>query len=157
MSELPQDLVSLPTTPYDTRPDELPLNVEECRTALWLDRGNVTKAAQRLKVTPNRLRRFVDNSPRLREEVKEAREQLLDLSEDIMYDALTDEADKSRQDQMARFVATNLGGSRGFGNGKSGGGKVGVDLKKGKLVVQWGDGLSFGGEEKSEEKVIEHE
>jgi hypothetical protein len=52
----PTDLMPLPTMPYDERPMSLPLDVEECRTALWRVRGNVTEAAKLIKVHPNRLR-----------------------------------------------------------------------------------------------------
>ena len=123
--------------PYDERPVSVPLDVEECRTAIWLERGNVTKAAERLKISSNRLRRFIENSPRLQEEQKESREQLLDIAEDNAYEALTDEVDASRRDQMTRYVLTNLGGSRGYGNG--GGGKAGVNLNisKGRLKISW--------------------
>lgn len=152
MSELPTDLIPLPTMPYDTRPVALPLDVEECRTALWLCRGNVTKAAERLKVSPNRLRNFIRNSPRLVEEQREAQQQLVDIAEDVAYEALTDEADPGRRDQMARYIMTNLGRDRGYGNGNSG---VTLNLPKGRVNIQWADGSSLSAESR-DEKVIEH-
>ena len=139
--------------PYDERPAELPLDVEECRTALWLSRGNVSEAAKLIKVSTGRLRKFVNGSKRLIEEQKEAQEQLLDIAEDVAYEALTDSEDKGRRDSMARFVMTNLGKDRGYGKGD---GKGGVNLNlpgKGTIAISWDDGSSITGPE----KTIEHQ
>lgn len=153
--DLPDDLRPLPTVPYDERPDSLPLDIEECRTALWLHRGNVSDAAKRLKVSPSRLRSMVRNSPRLAKEAEEAREQLVDIAEDAVYSALTDPDDPGRRDTMARFVLTNLGNSRGYGS--KGGNSVNINAGGGKKIsVTWGDGTSLSVEGKAE-KVIEHE
>lgn len=157
MTEMPENLLPLPTMPYDARPVELPLDVEECRTAIWRCRGNLSAAAVLLKVKSARLRKFVQNSPRLLDEVKEAQEQLVDIAEDVAYEALTDEEDAGRRDQMARFVMTNLGKSRGYGTG---GNKVDVNLPKGKVSIQWADGSSLNinsGDEAPAEKVIDHQ
>ena len=139
---IPNDLVPLPTMPYNERPVELPLDIEECRTAIWRARGNITKAAEILKVSSSRLRSFVAKSAYLSAEVKESLEHLVDLAQDIMYDALTDTADTGRQDTMARFVATGLGKNRGFGTGGQG---VQINLPKGPLQISWGDGSSISG------------
>lgn len=151
-AEVPKDLVPLPTAPYDMRPDALPLNVEECRTALWRSRGNITKAAQLLKVPSRRLRDFVKKSPYLSEEAKEATEQLVDMAEDQIYDALNDADDKGRADAAAKFVLMGPGRDRGYGSGT----KVTVNNSKGgTVVVGWADGTQFSPGEKA--KVIEHE
>jgi hypothetical protein len=141
MNALPSDLVPLPTAPYPERPVSLPLDTEECRTAIWLVRGNITEAAKILKVTSNRLRTFVTKSPYLSAEMQEAKDQLVDIAEDVVYDALTDDEDKGRKDTMARFVLTNLGRSRGYGVSSS------VNIKNtggGTIIVQWADGTNFG-------------
>lgn len=158
MSQMPSNLQPLPTMPYDERPVELPLDVEECRTAIWQCRGNISLAAQLMKVKPARLRRFVASSPRLVDEVKEAQEQLLDIAEDIAYEALTDEDDSGRRDQMARFVMSNLGKGRGYGTG--GGNKVDVHLPKGRVKIEWADGSSLNIDSESDGgsgKVIDHQ
>jgi hypothetical protein len=148
---LPADLAPLPTMPYDERPVELPLDVEECRTAIWIHRGNISEAAKRLRISPQRLRAFVKKSPRLQAEADEAREQLLDAAEDVAYEALTDE-DPSRKDTMARFVLTNLGKDRGYG--PKGGVNVSLNGPKGRLLVAWDDGTSIVGND-NDEKVID--
>lgn len=153
---IPQDLVPLPTAPYDVRPDALPLNVEETRTALWLCRGNITKTAEMLKITPSRLRQYINNNAYLSREQAEAREQLKDIAEDNVYDALTDENDPARRDTMARFVLGSIGKDRGFGTGGSG---VSLNMAgKGKIEISWDDGTSLtGNDNKPAEKVIDHE
>jgi len=143
MTELPQDLVPLPTAPYSERPVALPLVNEECRTALWMVRGNIMEAAKLLKVTPLRLRQFVAKSPYLTAELQEAKDQLVDISEAVVFDALTDEEDKARKDTMARFVLGSQGKSRGWGHAAGNS----VNIKNsvgGTIVVQWADGTNFG-------------
>lgn len=130
----------------------MPLDREEVRTALWMDRGNITKAAIRLKVPSERLRRFVNQSEYLLREAREADQQLVDIAKDNVYEALTDEADPGRRDTMARFVMQQLGGEHGWGNGKGG---VSLNLpNKGRIVIGWDDGSTFDGNDNS--KTIEH-
>jgi len=150
---IPSDLVALPTMPYSERPSDLPLNPEECRTALWMASGNVTEAAKLLKCTSIRLRNFVKKSAYLTAEMQEAADRLVDIAESNVLDALTDEQDPSRRDTMSRFVLTNIGKSKGWGSGNS----VGVNVKNssgGTIIVQWADGTSFGQENKTIEGEV---
>lgn len=149
MSGVPHDLVPLPTAPYSERPVELPLDVEECRTALWMTRGNISEAAKLIKVTALRLRQFVNKSPYLSAEIQEAKDQLVDKAEDVVYDALTDEDDKARRDVMARFVLGSQGKARGWGHASAGGSVNIRNTAGGVIVVQWADGTSFGAPEAS--------
>lgn len=139
----PNDLMPLPTAPYQERPIELALDVEECRTALWRCGGNVTEAAKLLKVTSLRLRSFVNKSAYLSAEMQEAKDQIVDKAEAVVVDALDDTEDKSRRDTMARFVLGSQGRSRGWGSGTSAAVKVN-NSKGGTIIVQWGDGQAFG-------------
>ncbi len=116
MADLPADLVPLPTQPWDVRPAELPLDVEECRTALWQSAGNISEAAELLKTTPARLRAKVKSSAYLSQEIAEAREQLQDIAEKNVREAMLDNTDPGRRDSMSRFVLASLGRSRGYGN-----------------------------------------
>jgi hypothetical protein len=137
LSNLPDDLRPLPTTPWDERPTELPLDTEECRTALWMTAGNVTKAAELLKVVPLRLRAKVKSSPRLSAELAEAREQLVDIAEENVRDALTDTTDPGRRDSMSRFVLASIGKSRGFGSNTS---KTTINAFGNNMSIKWDDG-----------------
>ena len=118
--------------------------MEECRTSLWLVRGNITEAAKLLKITALRLRQFVNKSPYLLSEMQEAKDQLVDIAENVVYEALTDEDDKGRKDTMARFVLGSQGKQRGWGHAVSAGGVNIRNSQGGTIVVQWADGSTFG-------------
>jgi hypothetical protein len=114
--------------------------------------GNVTAAAVILKITSIRLRAFIKKSPYLSAEMQEAADRLVDIAENNVKDALTDELDPSRRDTMSRFVLTNLGKHRGWGSASSGG----VTIKNsaaGTIVVQWADGTSFGQEQQEPQEI----
>lgn len=149
----PSDLVPLPTSPWDVRPAELPLEVEEVRTALWRTRGNVSKAAELVKVSSQRLRTFVDKSEYLQRERDEAKEQMLDQAEDNVYEALTDHQDPGRKDSMTRFVLSQVGQSRGYGT-KTGGVNVSTPGGgKGRITITWDDGEAIVGDSPEPETI----
>jgi hypothetical protein len=76
--------------------------------------GDIRKAAERLGVTPSRLRAFVRNSPWVREELHEARERILDRAEQVLHEALFSD-DPKRRDSAARFILTkSQSGRAGF-------------------------------------------
>lgn len=145
--KIPHDLVALPTMPYSERPPELPLDIEECRTAIWMAAGNITDAAKLLKITSIRLRSFVKKSPYLSAEMQEAADRLVDIAESNVLNALTDELDPSRRDTMSRYVLSNIGKHRGWGTGGSGGITV-KNSANGTIIVQWADGSTFGDDAK---------
>jgi hypothetical protein len=130
--DIPSDLTTLPTMPYAERPDDLPLDVEECRTAIWMTKGNITEAADILKISSARLRRFVRASVYLSREVEEATERLKDKAMKVIDEGLNDENERFT---MARFVMTNLGGDRGFGTKAA---KV-ASPAAGPIVYSWQD------------------
>lgn len=139
MTQIPENLIPLPTAPYDQRPASMPLDVEECRTAIWRTAGNVTRAAGLLKVPSQRLRTFIKSHDRLKREVEEASEQVLDKAEDVVRDALDD---PDRADAMARFVLQTKGRSRGWGNGSGNGVVVN---SSGPIQISWADGTQLRG------------
>jgi hypothetical protein len=132
---LPNNLRPLSTMPWDERPDELPIDIEEARTALWRCEGNISAAATLLKVPSSRFRALVNKSAYLQREVNEAKQQLVDMAEVVVKDAL---GDPDRADAMARFVLSTQGKERGWGNG-SGGPSVNIK-SSGNIVFQWQDG-----------------
>lgn len=132
MSELPDDLTTLPTMPYDERPESSPLDIEECRTALWLNKGNITDAAAMLKVRSSRLRSFVKASPYLQRETEEATERLKDKAMKVIAEGLDDDNEKYT---MARFVAKELGAV--------GQKAVKDNVPAGRVTFTWADGTSF--------------
>jgi hypothetical protein len=140
MVDFPRDLQPIPTQPWSERPDSLPLQIEEVRTALWLESGSIPKAAIRLKVTSHRLRRFISNSPRLLAEQNEAREQLADKAEENVKEALFDDKDAARRDSMSKYVLSSLGRLRGYGTGP--GKQININSEGGNILIQWADGTS---------------
>lgn len=143
-NSLPSDLVPLPTAPWDERPAALPLDIEECRTALWLANGNISEAAGVLKVDPSRLRRFVNKSARLIDVMNEASEQLVDKAVRNIAEALDDADDPARRDSMSKFVASTLGKGRGFNTSMT---VVNASkLPTGPLQFTWADGSDMKGD-----------
>jgi hypothetical protein len=59
------EFLALPYFTWLSRPDTIPLDVEEAATALFLKNGDVGKAAERLKVTVARLNKTIGKSPGL--------------------------------------------------------------------------------------------
>lgn len=140
MSQIPEDLVPIPTQPWDTRPDALPLDTEECRTAIWMHQGNITNAAKHLKINPQRLRNYVKKSPYLSREMDEARETMLDKAEENIWDALESD-DDVRRDNMTKFVYNTFGRVRGFGQGST---NVKVDVNaSGPISISWDNGQAL--------------
>lgn len=138
MGDLPSDLTVLPTMPYVQRPDDMPLDVEECRTALWLKNGNITEAAEMLKVTSTRLRKFVNNNAYLVAEQNEARERLKDRAEAVIAQGLNDPGEMYT---MARYVMSGIGKDRGYG--ANAGKNLSVVNNGGTVVIKWADGTAM--------------
>jgi len=142
MAELPSDLLPIPTQPWDERPNALPLVVEEVRTALWLDGGNISAAAERLKVTSVRLRRFVERSPRLMNEKREMIERVSDRAMANLVETIHDDLDKDRRNQDSKWWLDRQARDRGFGGA---GAKVSISTS-GPVIVGWADGTTVSGE-----------
>lgn len=136
MRILPSDLAPLPSQPWFTRPDDLPLDPDEVRTALWIQSGVIVDAANMLKVPSKRLRAFIEASEFLTRERKEAEESIKDIAESNVLDALTDGSDSGRRDTMSRWFLERKAKDRGYttasGPGKNG--RLG-----GRVVVLWED------------------
>jgi hypothetical protein len=60
------EFLPLPFYPWLSRPEDLPLDEDECATAIYLANGRLDQAAERLKVDAPRLKRAIRRSPRLR-------------------------------------------------------------------------------------------
>jgi hypothetical protein len=85
------------------------LTTDECISALWHAGGNVTKAAELLRIDSARLRRIVHRFPAVKAEWLEIQEQLLDTAERNVREALNDTKNRNRQDRMAKFVLGRSG------------------------------------------------
>jgi hypothetical protein len=67
----------LPFYNWISRPETVPLTLEEAETAIFMSGGDIKAAASRLKVPPAKLNRFVRKYPRL----QRLREELAETSE----------------------------------------------------------------------------
>lgn len=136
---LPADLEPLGTRVAD-HPDDVPLDREECRTALWLAAGNITRAAVLLRTSSARLGNFVRRDTYLGEERGKAAELAVDRAEAVVLEALDDD-DIIRRDDAARFVLTHAGRQRGWS--KDGGAPglnlafAGMPAAAGAIQIRW--------------------
>ena len=64
-SDLEAEFAPLPYYPYEIRPPHVPIEVEEAATAIYLSKGIISDAAQRLRVESLKLTRFIQRHPRL--------------------------------------------------------------------------------------------
>jgi hypothetical protein len=95
--------------------------------------GNVTDAAKELGVPPDELRKLAEYDIELLAIKAEAREQMHDKCESIIWEALTDTTDKYRQDRAAIFVLESpRAADRGFAKRFSK-----VDDPSSKFIVGW--------------------
>jgi hypothetical protein len=61
----PDEFLPLAFYPWDSRPETVPLDDDECATALFLSGGDINAAAALLKVMPARLKRAIRKSGQL--------------------------------------------------------------------------------------------
>lgn len=140
----------LPAYPWDVRPDDQPLTVEEVCAALVQSEGNVKLAADRLKVGALILRKFVERSSRARAVIVEMAAQLADEAQTTLHQALRDE-DSRRADWATRFIL-NSKNARKLGWSTTDAADDAA-LHRGPLInltlplVQWEDGTRIGPKE----------
>ena len=94
----------LPAYPWSQRPDDHPLTLEEVTASLVEAAGDVTAAADRLKVGSLTLRKFIERSPRARAVVLEMDHRLADRARRKLIGIINDDGDARRQDWAIRFV-----------------------------------------------------
>ena len=70
----PGEFVQLPYGPWDSRPETLPLDVDESATALYLANGDVKGAARLLKVTEWQLKKLIRKHHKLQRVIERMQE-----------------------------------------------------------------------------------
>ena len=93
----------LPAYPWSQRPDDHPLTLEEVTQALVENAGDITDAADRLRVGSLTLRKFIERSPRARAVALEMDHRLADRARKKLIQALNDD-DARRQDWAIRYI-----------------------------------------------------
>jgi hypothetical protein len=117
---------------------EPPLDQLEVRAALTAHDGNVTKAAVELKVSPERLRRYVEAVPACKRAIEEAMEQGVDRAIDVLFEALRDEGSfQNRYYAAKEFLRSAAGRRRGFGGRET---PAAIEVKNspaGVITLKW--------------------
>ena len=72
--------------------------------------GNISKAAKKLDVSRQYLSTKVNGSEKLKQAKEEAREELVDIAEETIFD----EIEKMKDIGLAKWVVSTLGKTRGF-------------------------------------------
>jgi len=130
---LPNDLAPLRERPWDVRPNEVRLTIDEVRTALWQASGSIDKAAGMLKVEWTRLNRFIRTTECLHAEWVEIVEQRLDAAERNLWESIHS-SERERRDGTAQWVLQRAG--REYRPRNSGV----PELSNGGLRLVWSDG-----------------
>jgi hypothetical protein len=124
------------------------LDAESLRKLLYKVDGNVTKAAKKLAVDPQRLRAFVFAVPSLRATMSEIMEQKVDAAIDVVFDGLKDGASFQNRFYCAKEMLKSVPGrARGFGMERTSTTiNLGPAAPQGAVEIKW-----------LEDKTIEHE
>lgn len=100
------EFAPLPFYPWDSRPETIPLEVEECETAIHLAEGHIPKAAALLKVPQYKLDRQIRRHPRLQRVYEEAARLVGHRSAGEMIDALDSPNDRRREWAATKILAS---------------------------------------------------
>ena len=148
-SDIEAEFQPLPYYPWDRRPSHLPLDIEECATALYLAEGVIGRAADRLKVEPLKLTRQIARSPRLVRLHAELTALLNDKVHEEYIKAFGSEDDRRRE-----WAASKVSNTKGFqSHPLAPNGQVSPAVTIGgptSITIHWGDPPEGA-------KLIEHE
>lgn len=148
------DLQPLPNYSFSERPRSVEIGLEEAQTALWRSRGDVSAAADLLKVPSDRLRRRIGKSAKLQALCIELDERILDRARSNLVDALHSEESKERAWSTRYALSSSKGSSRGWGPRVDGAGNTQVNER---VIITWGDGSVVAEWGPEAAPVIEHD
>lgn len=100
------EFVPLPYYGWLERPATVPLEIEECETAIHLAEGHIPKAASLLKVPQFKLDRMIRRHPRLQRIYEEAARLVGHRSAGEMIDALDSPHDRRREWAATKILAS---------------------------------------------------
>jgi hypothetical protein len=95
------EFVPLPYYPWDERPHTVPLDPDECATAIHVAHGSLPKAAALLRIPLIRLSRAIRAHPRLQRVLDESFQLALHRAAAVPIDTLFDEAADARRLEWA--------------------------------------------------------
>jgi hypothetical protein len=106
MNEMDEEFLPLPYYTWDIRPSTMPLDVEECATALYLSDGVLEDAARRLKIPALKLVRFIARHKRLQRLHGELAALLHDKVHKEYKNAFDSEDDRRREWAASKVAQT---------------------------------------------------
>ena len=146
-----EEFVPLPYFSWSERPASLPLDVDECATAIHLAHGDIPSAAELLKVPPIRLHRLLRGSPRLQRVLEESFALTLYRAVSIPIRTLHDaNADHRRLEWAStQVLKSRLASGHPFSPAPAASLLSATPAETGTIVFRWGDGRTLDGEVKS--------
>jgi hypothetical protein len=112
--ELDQEFAPLPFYPWDERPPTLPLDPDECATAIHLAQGDLPNAAALLRTPLHKLNRQVAHHPRLQRVIAEAHSLAIARAAAEYIRALDSPSDRRREWGAKAILATRAAQSHPF-------------------------------------------
>jgi hypothetical protein len=100
-TSLDEEFLPLPYFGWDERPPSVPLDADECATAIHIAHGELERASALLKVPLHRLTRFVRHSPRLQRVLDESLQHVLIRAASVAIDTLFDPGADARRREWA--------------------------------------------------------
>ena len=113
-SEHDQEFTPLPYYPWDERPLTLPLDSDECATAIHLAQGDLPRAAELLKVPLYKLNRALAHHPRLARIFREANDLAIARAAAEYLRALDSPSDRRREWGATKILASRAAVSHPF-------------------------------------------
>jgi len=113
-TSLDEEFAPLPFYPWDSRPPSLPLDPDECATAIHLAQGDLPAAASLLKVPLHKLNRQLVHHPRLQRILREALDNQIARAASEYIRALDSPNDRRREWAATKILASRAAASHPF-------------------------------------------
>jgi hypothetical protein len=109
-----EEFIPLPFYPWDSRPPSLPLDPDECATAIHIAQGDLPAAANLLKVPLHKLNRQIRNHPRLARVLQETNELTVARAASEYITALSSPSERRREWASTKIMASRAAQSHPF-------------------------------------------
>ena len=139
MSDIDEEFLPLPHYSWAVRPSHLALDIEECATALYLSKGVVSVAAERLKVESLKLQRVINRSPRL---VRLHAELVALLNDDVHKEviaAFADDDSRRREWASAKVIGSKQFQSHPLAPNNQNNPQISIGGPT-RIIISWDDG-----------------
>jgi hypothetical protein len=109
-----EEFIPLPFYPWDSRPPSLPLDPDECATAIHIAQGDLPAAANLLKVPLHKLNRQIRNHPRLARVLQETNELTVARAASEYINALSSPSERRREWASTKIMASRAAAQHPF-------------------------------------------